>query len=561
MKEALIINLTRMGDLIQTTPVIVGLKEKYPGIKISLLVNSAFRSICELIPYVDHVIEFDLRGVADLIINNHLIKAYKYINQLLEIINSTTYDMAINFTHSTDSAVLLSLINSKDHRGINIDKEGYSIKKHPWAQYVFNVIPSRVYNPFHLCDMHCKIASVLPTKKGLHLKIDNRSEEYIQNLLNKYGVHNNCLIVALQLGASTDEKRWPVESFARVAELLGKRFKVFFVLTGTKNELQYGNLFQKLTNVNTINLIGKTSLKELTALLKYCNILISNDTGPLHIATALGTTVINLSMASVHFRETGPYGEGHYVVVPEVSCYPCMFNTTCSSFICRDKISPEVVYKVAYSILKNGYFHGHSLQSSHEWKDVQVYKSFFSDDGLIEYEPLIKGRPIKKEELFTYLYRQTWQLVLDEKKIPEGDFLLNRLTKLYKWYDRRSIQTCFTGRDIKDLERVAEISKTIVNILKPMERISINETHLSMIHTLWENILPLDRELEKVSHVNNSIRPISILLKYEKESFQDQHVSLAIKDAIKAYNRVFIHACLLKDLLIKLKTPSFTEVT
>ncbi len=154
MKEVIILNLTRMGDLIQTTPVMQGIKEKYPECRITLVVNGLFEKICSFIPHVDEVIVFDMKEFQSIACGGSgIVEQYRYTEDFVKKINSRHYDMAINFTHSRPSAVILSLTNADDRRGFMVDAEGNSIIRHPWMKYFFNVIPNRDFNPFHLCDL------------------------------------------------------------------------------------------------------------------------------------------------------------------------------------------------------------------------------------------------------------------------------------------------------------------------------------------------------------------------------------------------------------------------
>src|SRR4030065_2446567 len=109
-----------------------------------------------------------------------------------------------------------------------------------------------------------------------------------------------------------------------------------------------------IVKARPVNFIGKTGIGELAAFLKRCSLLVSNDTGPLHLATAVGTKVIDIFTANVHFLETGPYGEGHYVIQADIPCVPCSFNVKCNNMVCKDLIKPEIVIEVVKESLGRG---------------------------------------------------------------------------------------------------------------------------------------------------------------------------------------------------------------
>ncbi len=558
MNNVLIINLTRMGDLIQTTPVIVGLKEKYPRVRITLLVNSTFSEICKFIPLIDRLIIFDIKGLLETLRNGDdgLVKGFRYIEDILHEINSIYYDLTINFTHSNDSAVLSSLINTNEIRGAGIDSEGYSVKRHPWIRYFFNVIPGRDYNPFHLCDMHIKVGGAVPHKKGLHLKLPEEINDWARVVLKKEGVGDNDLVVGLQLGASAEDKRWPASSFARLAERLVETFGAKIILTGSGAEKSLGDEFESIANIKPLNFIGKTNLIELAGLLKRCNLFISNDTGPLHIATAVGATTINISLASVHFRETGPYGDGHYIVAPDIPCNPCGFQTDCKNPICKDVINQDNVFALVKGVLEGKTLD--RLGDSGLWKDVQVYQSFFENDGFIDYRPLIKKR-LRKETLFTYIYRQSWLKVLDRED-PGGinggyQYLVN---KLHNWYecDSTTIETLIEDEfnAMLKLKSLADIGFAKLTHIASEARKSLPDVR--WIKESWADVPAIDKEIEISGHTHPPLKPLSVLFRYGKEGLEGRDLASMSEETRLLYKDLRNHLSIMIQLIERLIASS-----
>ncbi len=531
MKDVLIINLTRMGDLLQTTPAIVALKENFPDIRITLLVNTAFKEICEYLPFVDRYIDMDEIAVAKAAYYNKLIEGYKYIKKILNKINDRVYDLVINFTNSASSSIITTLINAKEVRGISIDRKGFILKEHPWVRYIFNVLPSRNVNPFHLCDMHVKAAGVTLYNKRLHLIVKDEKRRWVKELLMSNGVNENDLLIALQLGASTEDKRWPIEHFARLADKLSKELNANILLTGAPWERELGETFSKICDAKIINMIGKTDLTELAALIERSKLLVSNDTGTLHIATAVGTTTIDLSLASVHFRETGPYGEGHYVITATIPCYPCNFMSNCEYWKCKKIMTPDAVYELCRTILTD------SIENlnANVFKDLQIYQSVFDHDGLIVYIPLLR-LPAGVNDLFTYIYRYTWQIVLDRRPFEKEDAILSLIEEKMAFYEENPEIYDRLLEYAEGFKRLSELIDAILSVMGVMQRHSINEhTDISLIEKLWENIEPVDQEIEKLAYVVPYIKPIYIMLKYEKEAFKGEDLKSVIEEAITAY--------------------------
>ncbi len=531
MKEILIINLTRMGDLIQTTPAIVALKERYPESYITLLASTHFIEICNSIPLVDRCIDLDEIYIAKATKSNRLMEGYRYLKSVLELINDRYYDLVINFTNSTASAILTSMINARERRGICIDKRGFIVKFHPWIRYIFNIIPSRSVNPFHLCDLHVKASGGVLNNKGLHIVVDEKSSKWVDDFFRRYGLDEDELIVALQLGASVEDKRWPVESFAKLADKLSDELNATILLTGSKSETKLGEEFEIKSSARTINMIGKTSLTHLSALLKRADLLVSNDTGTLHLATAVGTKVMDISLASVHFRETGPYGEGHYVVTSTLPCYPCHFESGCTSTKCKETITPDAVFQLCKAILMQDL----EIMDTKHFENLQIYCPVFDKDGLICYLPLLKKK-IDINELFIYIYKYTWQVVLDRRPFEEVDTILALIEEKMVFYEENPENYDKLLEYAQGFKRLTELIDVMLSVMGVMHRHTINEhIDINLIERLWENIEPVDQEIERLAYVVPYIKPIYIMLKYEKEAFKGENLKAVIEEAIRAY--------------------------
>jgi len=101
---------------------------------------------------------------------------------------------------------------------------------------------------------------------------------------------------------------------------------------------------------------GKTTVSELLAILNHCQLMVTNDTGPMHMAVGVQTPVVNISVGHVDFRETGPYGPGHWVIQPDISCGPCGFDKVCPHHACKDHIEAQHVAELCRYVLTQGPF-------------------------------------------------------------------------------------------------------------------------------------------------------------------------------------------------------------
>lgn len=554
MKEVLIINLTRMGDLLQTTPLMAGLKESFPGLRLTLVVNSAFAEICNGIPFIDELITFDMRGFRERLIKRQhsLVENFRCIEALINDINRKEYDLAINLTHSPASALLISLVRAKEIKGFTVDSEGHRVIRHPWMRYFFNVVPNREFNPFHLVDMYLKVGGVKPNQKGLFYEVSAKDEEKAAFLLRQEGITGHDLLIGLPLGASKKDRQWPVSSFARLASLIVKATGAKILLFGSSAEAEQARQFRMLTDINPVDFMGRTDLGLLSALLKRCALLVSNDTGPLHLATSVGTKVIGLFLVNAHFTETGPYGEDHYVVEPAISCAPCGFNIQCKERVCIDLIKPEAVFELVKEILSRGSLT--SIADSALWENVQVYRSHFKDDGLLGFYPLIR-RPLTKEALYTHIYRHLWNSSLDDltdEVVMTSEDLYTEISSYYLSEGLREVIASLRNdlKAIKELITSAEKAVELIGLIAAEAQKS--PVNVALIKDIWKKVEPLDSRIELLGHTNPFLRPIISIFKYTREALEGDDLPLLAEASCRIYKEMAMYSSGLLQLVSRL---------
>ncbi len=552
--EILIINLTRMGDLLQTTPLMAGLKAKYPESRITLLVNSAFTEVCKGIPYIDDLMEFDMKGYRlRLMEGKHsLIENYKILDTLVNNINHKEYDLAVNITHSSVSAVLVSLIKAKELRGFTISSEGHRVIKHPWVRYFFNVIPNRDYNPFHIVDMYLKIGDVKPVTRGLVFNVSEEDELKAEQILSNEGVHENDLLIGFHLGASKDDKTWPVSSYAALADMTHRKFNARILLFGTSGEVSLSSDFDKCAETRPINLVGKTGIGELAAVLKKCRLFISNDTGPLHVATSVGTKVIDISMANVHFMETGPYGEGHYVMQADLACSPCGFDVKCNDRVCKSLVTPEKVFEVV-NVAMTGTPEEKNFDMT-KMKQVQVYKSHFKEDGYLDFTPLIQ-RSLNITELYRMIYRPVMNL--KSKKISrEIDMLCESIcNEISASYTGENLSQCMDilKKDTFVLANLVSLTeKTLHDMRFLVDEIKKDNQDINKIKELWQKIEPRESEIERIGHTHPCFRPLTLLFTYSKEALEGKDLQVLAEKSLCIYKDLFKKSEIMQEIMFRI---------
>ena len=152
-----------------------------------------------------------------------------------------------------------------------------------------------------------------------HTDADRRA---VHQLLGGSNVVPEDRVIGINLGTTWGTKSWALDRFADVIAGIQNRFEGAIVLTGSSSELELGNELQKLIKPRVINLIGKTTILQLGALIERCALYLTCDSGPMHIAAAVDTPAIALFGPTNPLRHR-PYGEGHHVIEKDVTCRPC----------------------------------------------------------------------------------------------------------------------------------------------------------------------------------------------------------------------------------------------
>ena len=159
-------NMTRMGDLIQSTPVISGLNEKYPEARITLLVTSDFSEFAARIPHVDEIKVLNLRQFVDPFKDKtkNWVDLYHYFEEFLTDLKNQKFDFLVNLSHSKLSAFMILYLKIKKHCGFGCNEVGDRLANHPWMQYFGTEPFNRVYNPFNLVEISSIVALSVSSK-------------------------------------------------------------------------------------------------------------------------------------------------------------------------------------------------------------------------------------------------------------------------------------------------------------------------------------------------------------------------------------------------------------
>jgi hypothetical protein len=267
---------------------------------------------------------------------------------------------------------------------------------------------------FNLVDYYCAMTDTVADTRRLHYTVRPDAEARAAALLADAGIGGDERVVAMQLGASRAIRQWPSASFVALGRALAAAgFRI--VVIGGGGDRPLGDAVAGEIGAAAVNTCGRTGIGELGAVLARAAALVTGDTGPMHMAVAVGTPVVGLFFGPASPFDTGPYGEDHLVLHTGAPCAPCDHNVTCLDPFCRDELAPETVAAVVLARLAGDW---HRLtELARALAPARVYRTGFAADGRFHATPL--GTPLRRrEDALRDAYRAAFLHVLEDVPLP-----------------------------------------------------------------------------------------------------------------------------------------------
>lgn len=329
-RHILLIKPSSMGDIVHAMPTCAAIRRAYPKARLTWLVKREWAGLVERIEGVDRVWPVDSTLIG-------------WLSQVSPL-RAEHFDLVIDLQGLLRSAAIGWLSGSPLLVGFANGREGS-----PWFYSKSVPVPSL---EMHAVDRYLVVAKAVGAvafgTPEFHFRIPQADRDEVERLLLRSGVTPGTSWVAMNVSARWPTKRWPAESFAEVADRLQQEGYGPVVLIGGPDERAEVAAVRGKMKVPAIDLAGASTVGLLPALLSKASLLITNDSGPMHIAAAVGTPVVAL-FGPTSAVLTGPYGAGHSVLTGNVSCRPC-FSRTCSNVLpleCLRTVSPEQVLAAA----------------------------------------------------------------------------------------------------------------------------------------------------------------------------------------------------------------------
>jgi lipopolysaccharide heptosyltransferase II len=327
-----------VGDTILSYPTVQQLKNLFPKSHLAILVPSYLVDLWKTFPYVDEIIPFHKKG--------GIASIWEDLN-LSQLLKERNFDLAVILPRSFRSAFPIYLARIPTR--IGYQDEGRSLL------LTHRISRTKEILQVHRVYYYQKLLEPLGRGEGhLSPRVFLREEDrkWAEQTLKDFGISDGRPLIGINPGATYGlAKCWFPDRFGELGERLSKKWEASVLLFGKEEEKSVVQEILQHIRGRGIDLTGKTNLLQLAALLERCTLLVTNDTGTMHVATAVGTPVIAIFGSSDPIT-TGPWGDGHVMVRKPLACSPCLKRFCPTDHQCMELITVDEVEEVVDRKLK-----------------------------------------------------------------------------------------------------------------------------------------------------------------------------------------------------------------
>ncbi|MEW6619388.1 MAG: lipopolysaccharide heptosyltransferase II [bacterium] len=337
-RKILIIRLSSIGDILLSSPLIRLIRKRFPDAEIDMVICAEFEELVSANPNINQVILFDRKtGIRGLL-------------RLCKKIKEKQYDLIVDIHKKLRSLVICLTSGAK---------QKVSYNKHSFLRFLlvkFKI--NRYSNTPYMANLYLKSIErfgVEDEGQGLEFYITPSKEAVILELLRSEGISKEDILIGIAPGAYWATKKWPKERYIELANWLIQNKKSKIVIFGGKDEVELSQEIKLALFNKPIVAAGRLSLMETAALLKRCKVLITNDTGIMHISVAVKTPVVAIFGPTVKEFGYYPYRGANRVISKDLPCRPCSTkgSSKCpiKTFDCMRLISSNEVLEAVKELL------------------------------------------------------------------------------------------------------------------------------------------------------------------------------------------------------------------
>jgi heptosyltransferase-3 len=325
----LVIKLRAIGDVLLSTVVAKNLRRAFPDARIDYLTEPPSNEILKNNPHINSTLIYDRSAMTGI--------------DLIRLVRRRKYDLVIDLFGNPRTALVTRLSGA-------MFRVGYRFR---WRTYAYNMVVeprgAEVHNTQFNLDA-LEVIGVDIQDRNLYFHLTSDDEKFVEEFISRFPLHGK-LLVGLNAGGGWYTKRWGLDRFAALGDRLVQEFGADIVLMWGPGQREEVEKVQSLMKSHAL-IPPATTLTQLGALLKRCSLVVSNDSGPMHIAAAVGTPIVGI-YGPTNPQLQGPYGDKHVVVRNEaVPCLGCNYTQCPIEHPCMRELDVEAVFRGVETLMR-----------------------------------------------------------------------------------------------------------------------------------------------------------------------------------------------------------------
>lgn len=341
--RCLVIQFARLGDSLQSLMALRAAKQLYPNLELTFVTRERFAAAAKRVSWIHNVVTFPSEEILGPVLNQEKtdIQALGDLARWVSPLVKESWDLIVNWSYSESSSYLTGLLPAKVKLGYSRRKDTSFCSLDGWSHYIQAIVQGEIRQNIHITDI---LTTQLLTALQIHFgepadngdaPVTSKSFFTLETTQDELGWCWRDLSrkwIAIQLGSARG-KHWSAENWASLMHQILKRNPGYsFVLLGSKREQEQAteilSRLESLLGENPLSakhvlpLVGETDFDVWASIIGACQWLISSENTAVHLASVLGTRVLHIALATDRWSETGPYGNGHYIVAPQDPAHP-----------------------------------------------------------------------------------------------------------------------------------------------------------------------------------------------------------------------------------------------
>ena len=454
------------------------------------------------------------------------------VNKVLSSIDELKVNALINLSWSKSATVISSLVNSPIKLGLVFDSKFNLSSYDNWSKFVFTNVLNTKLNPFSLVDIYKKIIGTSPTIPIKSHKKSNRKSFKI--ILHPF--------------SSSERKIWPVQKWKEVIkQVLTDNNDTHMTIVGSIAEKEKAYEIYNFEEIQSFKsrlkvLIAKDSICDIQEAIKKSDLFVGHDSMVGHLSSFNNIQCLTISLGTVRYIETNPYGEGNYNIIPKTKCFPCSPSSECDNFKCHLDIPTKVVVSSISCLIEDSFISEENILrkvSPFHLGSFEIKETFFSNLGLFSVKDILNNNP-SLEEIFQIFYRIMWLYFLDEK---EETVSFPKLSKKYL----KELEENLIG--LQYVYELSEHGKNYSNYI--INETSNSNPSIEVLKTNAERLEEIDKSLEKIKIEYPFLFPIIQYSIFERASLQGHELLEISNNAFLSYQNCSLCASVLHELISK----------